>query len=196
MYSPMGSMLVLQPTKEKSPYHSLLPHRASLWEVRHPQQNNADLPDQRDRCQAEVRVVQRAILNNPHPLEILRDPGSYGPDGSISRDHDPRNYYLAVKALVEAETRKVRKIQRHRRRKTWWPPVLADPSRSRGMGHLIPVVVSAQRTSNEKIRFRGNNILSEDSRFMFPSGSREKLVEGNGAMWRVRCRKLIASHHF
>ena len=31
-------------------------------------------------------------MDNPHPLETLGDSGAYGPDGSISRYHNPDSY--------------------------------------------------------------------------------------------------------
>ena len=31
-------------------------------------------------------------MDNPHPLETLGDSGAYGPDGSISRYHNPDHY--------------------------------------------------------------------------------------------------------
>ena len=77
-------------------------------------------------CHSEVRAAQRAILNNPHPLVILADRGSYGTEGSISRDHDPRNYISGLNAVMRIEMRKTRRVQRERRRQMWWPLVGAE----------------------------------------------------------------------
>ena len=40
------------------------------------------------------------ILNNPHPLEILKDTGAYGHEGAVSRFHKPKNYTRALGALL------------------------------------------------------------------------------------------------
>eukprot|EP00976_Prorocentrum_cordatum_P065783 1178053-Prorocentrum_minimum.AAC.3 len=36
------------------------------------------------------------MLNWPHPLTVLSDPRAYGPDGTISRHHNPFNYRKAM----------------------------------------------------------------------------------------------------
>ncbi|KAH7424069.1 hypothetical protein KP509_12G088200 [Ceratopteris richardii] len=52
------------------------------------------------RTTKEVRGVQRAFFNLPHPLDALRDPGAYGFEGAISRDHDPRSYNRALSTVL------------------------------------------------------------------------------------------------
>ena len=46
-----------------------------------------------------------ALMDFPHPLEILGEPNSYGPDGAISRYHNPDNYTRALGGIVSARTR-------------------------------------------------------------------------------------------
>ncbi len=46
-----------------------------------------------------------ALMDFPHPLEILGEPNSYGPDGAISRYHNPDNYTRALGGIVNARTR-------------------------------------------------------------------------------------------
>ncbi|KAK9862875.1 hypothetical protein WJX84_009025 [Apatococcus fuscideae] len=46
-----------------------------------------------------------ALMDYPHPLEILADPRSYGPDGAISRYHDPENYTIVLGGVISARTR-------------------------------------------------------------------------------------------
>ena len=46
-----------------------------------------------------------ALMDFPHPLEILADPRSYGPDGAISRYHDPENYCIVLGGIIGARTR-------------------------------------------------------------------------------------------
>lgn len=73
-----------------------------------------------------MRAAQRAFLNQPHPLEIISDPGAYGSEGSIAKHHDPRNYSKAINGVLRQEMRRWRRVQRERRRQLWWPLVSAD----------------------------------------------------------------------
>ena len=41
-------------------------------------------------------AAQRVLLNTPHPLTILSNPGAYGDRGIISRHHNPFNYCKAL----------------------------------------------------------------------------------------------------
>jgi len=41
-----------------------------------------------------------ALMDNPHPLDILADPGAYLSSGSISRYHNPDNYTAALGRLI------------------------------------------------------------------------------------------------
>eukprot|EP00878_Enallax_costatus_P023268 GHUV01024738.1.p1 GENE.GHUV01024738.1~~GHUV01024738.1.p1 ORF type:complete len:246 (+),score=46.02 GHUV01024738.1:984-1721(+) len=47
-----------------------------------------------------IEEVLAAIMDGPHPLDSLGDPGAYGPAGSISRYHNPDNYTLALGRLL------------------------------------------------------------------------------------------------
>jgi hypothetical protein len=42
------------------------------------------------------------LMNFPHPLDILADPGAYGEAGSISRYHNPDNYTRAIGGVLRA----------------------------------------------------------------------------------------------
>jgi Lipase (class 3) len=42
------------------------------------------------------------LMNFPHPLDILADPGAYGDQGSISRYHNPDNYTRAIGGVLRA----------------------------------------------------------------------------------------------
>ena len=46
--------------------------------------------------------VQRFILNHPHPLELLADTNAYGPEGGVSRYHNPDIYTAALNACLAA----------------------------------------------------------------------------------------------
>lgn len=42
------------------------------------------------------------LMNRPHPLDILADPGAYGDAGAISRYHNPDNYTRALGGVLRA----------------------------------------------------------------------------------------------
>jgi len=42
------------------------------------------------------------LMNTPHPLDILSDPGAYGDTGSISRYHNPDNYTRAIGGVLRS----------------------------------------------------------------------------------------------
>ena len=44
----------------------------------------------------DARAALSALLNNPHPLDMLADPSAYGPGGSVSAHHDPVRYAQAL----------------------------------------------------------------------------------------------------
>ena len=50
----------------------------------------------------EQAIVE--ILNNPHPLEILKDTAAYGHHGAVSRFHKPKNYTRALGSLLYMDT--------------------------------------------------------------------------------------------
>ena len=51
------------------------------------------------------REALDALMDFPHPLEILAEPRSYGPDGAISRYHDPDSYKRSLGGVISARTR-------------------------------------------------------------------------------------------
>ncbi|CAI5510349.1 unnamed protein product [Closterium sp. Naga37s-1] len=106
VYAPMGHMMVLQPDPAKAPPHPLLPPGTALYHLAHP-----SAPIQ---ARLELRAAQLAFLNNPHPLETLSDPAAYGTEGTISRDHDPRNYTGTLTSLALQAVRRVRQQRRER----------------------------------------------------------------------------------
>ena len=52
------------------------------------------------------------LLDHPHPLDTLSEVTAYGPDGAISRYHNPANYTRALGGVLRA-------------RKAAWRPLLA-----------------------------------------------------------------------
>ncbi|KAH7404770.1 hypothetical protein KP509_15G041800 [Ceratopteris richardii] len=122
LYSPMGELYILQPDSKAAPSHPLLPDGYCLFRIGYPphmdEVKNAN----------ELRAAQRAFLNLPHPLDILSDPGAYGFDGTVSRDHDPRSYMKAIQLVLKDEARRVRQVTRQERRKRLWPLVVTKSS--------------------------------------------------------------------
>ena len=59
------------------------------------------------------------LLNTPHPLDTLSEVGAYGPDGAISRFHNPDNYTRALGGVLRA-------------RVSGWNPLLAAGGASSG----------------------------------------------------------------
>ena len=55
------------------------------------------------------------LLDYPHPLDMLSEVTAYGPDGAISRYHNPANYTRALGGVL-------------RSRRKAWRPLLAGPS--------------------------------------------------------------------
>ncbi|XP_071937354.1 phospholipase A1 PLIP1, chloroplastic-like [Coffea arabica] len=102
LYSPMGTIFILQPDEMSSPPHPLLPPGNALYALKNTQSAN-------------VASALRAFLNTPHPLETLSDPTAYGSEGTILRDHDSRNYLKAVNKVIRQHTRQdIRKARKQR----------------------------------------------------------------------------------
>lgn len=55
------------------------------------------------------------LLDFPHPLDMLSEVTAYGPDGAISRYHNPANYTRALGGVL-------------RSRRKAWRPLLGGPS--------------------------------------------------------------------
>ncbi|CAL4907268.1 unnamed protein product [Urochloa decumbens] len=110
LYAPMGEVLILQPDEKLSPHHHLLPPGSGLYLV------GVQAVD----SDTSSRVLQSALsafFNSPHPLEILRDGGAYGPKGTVYRDHDVHSYLRSIRAVLSKEVR----AEKQRRRVLWWP---------------------------------------------------------------------------
>eukprot|EP00897_Mesotaenium_endlicherianum_P002744 jgi/Mesen1/2498/ME000159S01612 len=200
LYAPMGTMVVLQPDASQAPSHPLLPAGSGLYEVKHPDQNDAALAHHAERCHSEVRAAQRAFLNTPHPLEILSDPQSYGTDGAISRDHDPRNYMRAIASILKQEKRRVRRIQGQQRRQMWWPLVGAEASGRATADAGLEAAASAAPALS-KVGGRTRLLRHAVTRTV---GAGVSCPSSGGTMGRAathvqraadRCRTMIASQH-
>jgi hypothetical protein len=112
-------MHVLQPSPElpfiteAAPHLPLLPQRAELFELCDRPSLAHSMSVARARA-AAVRngngalgrpaasrdEVLAALMDCPHPLDTLAEPGAYGTAGSISRYHNPDHYCKALGALL------------------------------------------------------------------------------------------------
>ncbi|WVZ96630.1 hypothetical protein U9M48_042243 [Paspalum notatum var. saurae] len=110
LYAPMGEVLILQPNEKLSPHHHLLPAGIGLYLF------GAQTKDS-DTSPTALQPALSAFFNSPHPLEILRDAGAYGPKGTVHRDHDVHSYLRSVRAVLRQETR----AEKERRRLLRWP---------------------------------------------------------------------------
>lgn len=129
--------MILQPDQQQAPSHPLLPPGSALYQVRHPNSvgsEDSSITDPHSHASMlakEVRSAERSFLNSPHPLEILSDPGSYGSDGTISRDHDAASYYKALNTTLKEEFKKLRRLNRDQRRRLWGPSLTRTNSGKR-----------------------------------------------------------------
>ncbi|WVZ71782.1 hypothetical protein U9M48_020323 [Paspalum notatum var. saurae] len=114
LYAPMGEVLILQPDERLSPHHHLLPPDSGIYHLAGIS-SSGSLP--------QLRSAVSAFFNSPHPLEILKDGGAYGPRGSVYRDHDVNSYLRSVRGVVRKEARRAREAERQRWRllRLWWP---------------------------------------------------------------------------
>ncbi|KAF6252062.1 Alpha/Beta hydrolase protein [Scenedesmus sp. NREL 46B-D3] len=114
LYVHIGRMLVLQPSPElrfiteASPHLPLLPQQPGVYEILAKPSLAQSMAAGRLRSKAlrhgaalgrpaaSQHEALAAIMDCPHPLETLADPGAYGSAGSISRYHNPDNYCAAL----------------------------------------------------------------------------------------------------
>ncbi|GJN37826.1 hypothetical protein PR202_gb26818 [Eleusine coracana subsp. coracana] len=140
LYAPMGEVLILQPDQRFSPHHHLLPPDSGMY---HLGEAGASL--------SQVRSAVSAFFNSPHPLEILKDGGAYGPRGAVYRDHDVNSYLRSVRGVARKEARRARDAERDRWRWRllflWWPSlglssgIVGAVVEARRRAHLLLVVL-------------------------------------------------------
>uniref|UniRef100_A0ACD5VXZ6 Uncharacterized protein n=1 Tax=Avena sativa TaxID=4498 RepID=A0ACD5VXZ6_AVESA len=124
LYAPMGEVLILQPDKRLSPHHHLLPEDSGIYH----------LGDSAGISLKQLQSAMSAFLNSPHPLEILKDGGAYGPKGSVYRDHDVNSYLRSVRGVVRKEVRRLREVEQERWQLLLWWPLAVHGMLTSGMG--------------------------------------------------------------
>ncbi|KAL0023962.1 hypothetical protein WJX77_003641 [Trebouxia sp. C0004] len=58
---------------------------------------------------ASLRDAVMDLMNYPHPLDTLGEPSAYGPDGAISRYHNPDHYVRALGGVLRTKTKPMRR---------------------------------------------------------------------------------------
>ncbi|CAM8894365.1 unnamed protein product [Rhodiola kirilowii] len=115
MYAPMGEFLILQPEESFSPSHHLLPPGPGLYLL------TCTLPDTL-KAERMVKAAQRAFLDYPYPMEVLKDPSAYGWEGTIVKDHDMNSYLRCLHDLINYEQNKIKKMRSNTRNRFRWTP--------------------------------------------------------------------------
>jgi len=57
---------------------------------------------------ASLKDAVMDLMNYPHPLDTLGEPSAYGPDGAISRYHNPDHYVRAIGGVLRTKTKPMR----------------------------------------------------------------------------------------
>eukprot|EP00887_Chlorella_sp_A99_P003999 scaffold11.g3999.t1 len=154
LFNFIGQVLVLQPEEGMKLVageggHPLLPPNAGLYLLRQPceDESGADagagpVPSSSGSgggmggakggrpALRRARSVKEAVwelMNYPHPLDMLADPGAYGPNGAISRYHNPDNYTRAIGAVLHARG-----------------PVVAERARAAGLRLFVSQLGASQ----------------------------------------------------
>ena len=125
----MGEVFILQPVEKLSPHHHLLPAGSGLYLI------GGQAVDS-DTSSTVLRSALSAFFNSPHPLEILREAGAYGPKGTVYRDHDVHSYLRSIRAELRKE---MRAEKERRRRLLRWPIEVHVLRQLRRHAHLLVV---------------------------------------------------------
>ncbi|KAL4542680.1 hypothetical protein Ndes2526B_g04631 [Nannochloris sp. 'desiccata'] len=88
------------------------------------------------------------LMNFPHPLDILADPGAYGDQGSISRYHNPDNYTKAIGGVLRARGVAYKNVVERAKRSgvTFTPPSLGAKDRA-AAATVVPEAPPSVRSS-------------------------------------------------
>ncbi|KAK8452102.1 hypothetical protein SEVIR_5G058300v4 [Setaria viridis] len=147
LYAPMGEVLILQPEERLSPHHHLLPPDSGIYHLGGVGASLSSGAD--DDSLPQLRSALSAFFNSPHPLEILKDGGAYGPRGTVYRDHDVNSYLRSVRGVVRKEARRAREAERWRwRLLLWWPFGVHGVSPGSGLGGFVDAVTDAARCAH------------------------------------------------
>ena len=72
---------------------------------------------QKGKPAASLKEAVMDLMNYPHPLDTLGEPSAYGPDGAISRYHNPDHYCRAIGGVLRTKTKPLRM---HHKSSRWY----------------------------------------------------------------------------
>jgi hypothetical protein len=145
MFNTIGQTLVLQPDEKASfvnneGYHQLLPQRPGIFALKYLTQHNDLIQEKSSDSVSILSSPEEAyweLMNSPHPLDILGDPGAYGDGGSISRYHNPDNYTRALGGVLRARGKHARDKLREFQQDAAYCPVVDKSSHTDALHHSI-----------------------------------------------------------
>lgn len=154
LYAPMGEVLILQPDKRLSPHHHLLPQDSGIYH----------LGDSAGISLKQLQSALSAFLNSPHPLDILKDGGAYGPKGTVYRDHDVNSYLRSVRGVVRKEVRRLREVERERWQLLLWWPLAVHGMLTSGIGkgwfgEVADAVATGGRETARRLQQHASQLL-------------------------------------
>eukprot|EP00210_Caulerpa_lentillifera_P007163 g6853.t1 len=116
LYNFIGEVFVLQPEAgvnfvRNEGYHPMLPKQPGLFRLADPDQGDWNLASKlkKERSESGGRVSKSAydkqeaflaLMDHPHPLDILSETRAYGESGAISRYHNPFHYVLGLRSAI------------------------------------------------------------------------------------------------
>mmetsp|Transcript_5936 Transcript_5936/g.11587 ORF Transcript_5936/g.11587 Transcript_5936/m.11587 type:complete len:741 (-) Transcript_5936:123-2345(-) len=129
MFNTIGQTLIVQPDEDTSfvngeGYHPLLPKGPKIFALKHAKsqenlcngpaletdgESNAQNPSYSRKVHSSEEAYWE-LMNMPHPLEILGNPGAYGDSGSISRYHNPDNYTRALRGVLKSRSKNAQTV--------------------------------------------------------------------------------------
>lgn len=83
-------------------------HSVAVARVKSPSRAVTEVACKKGKAAASLREAVMDLMNYPHPLDTLGDPGAYGPDGAISRYHNPDHYCRALGGVLRTKTKRLR----------------------------------------------------------------------------------------
>ena len=147
MFNTIGQTLVLQPDEKarfvnSEGYHQLLPQKPGIFALKYLTQHKySNLTQEKGPDSVSIlsspEEAYWELMNSPHPLDILGDPGAYGDSGSISRYHNPDNYTRALGGVLRARGKHARDKLREFQQDAAYCPVVDKSSHTDALRHSI-----------------------------------------------------------
>ena len=167
LYLPAGITMVLQPNESAAAQHAMLPPGSGLYLIDDPLEpfwhavsvpwalgGNGGAGGADDSWLAEeegsgegdamdARAALSALLNSPHPLDILADVAAYGPQGTVSLYHNPFNYVRALRNEAARRTEWRRGTETGVKRAAMWAGGVLGATAHR-IGGILPFTGTAK----------------------------------------------------